>query len=231
MKQNWGDWKDKAFMKIRRMKSADYAGLEDFLYNAVYIPPGEEMPPREVIFEPEIYIYIDGFGSKSGDLGVVAEQDGKIIGAAWTRIIPAYGHVDENTPELAISILAEYRGKGIGTKMMKKLFAFLAEKGYKQTSLSVQKNNPAVRFYERLGYKITNEKLDHTGHEDYIMVRDLSKERQEYGVSLGICFGVAFGSVIGTITGNIGFWLPIGLCLGISCGAAWSLAGKSKKKK
>ena len=218
-------------MKIRRIKPADYAVLEDFLYNAIYIPPGEEMPPREVVFEPEIYIYIDGFGSKSGDLGVVAEQDGKIIGAAWTRIIPAYGHINEETPELAISVLSEFRGNGIGTKMMKKLFEFLAEKGYKQTSLSVQKNNPAVKFYERLGYKVTDEKFDHAGHEDYIMVRDLSKERQDYGVAMGICFGVAFGFIIGTLNDNIGLWLSIGLCLGISCGATWSLASKSRKKK
>jgi len=47
--------------------------------------------------------------------------------------------------------------------------------GYKRTSLSVQQNNPAVRFYERLGYTITDEKLDHAGHEDYIMVKELKQ--------------------------------------------------------
>ena len=57
--------------------------------------------------------------------------------------------------------------------MMRRLFELLCENGYKRTSLSVQKDNPAVRFYERLGYKVTCEKLDHVGHEDYIMVKDL----------------------------------------------------------
>jgi ribosomal protein S18 acetylase RimI-like enzyme len=162
-------------INIREMKKSDYPLLEDFIYTAIYVPPGEEIPPREVIFDPEIYIYVDGFGSKPGDCGVVAEHDGRIVGAAWTRIIPSYGHLDYDTPELAISVLPEYRGQNIGTKLMEWLFALLSERGYKRTSLSVQKNNPAVRFYQRLGYVITGEKLDHVGHEDFMMVKDLNR--------------------------------------------------------
>ena len=158
---------------IREITETEYPLLEDFLYNAIYIPPGEEWPPREVIFQPEIYIYVDGFGGKAGDIGVVAEANGKIVGAAWTRVIPAYGHIDENTPELAISVLADYRSQNIGTMLMNRLFDLLRERGYRRTSLSVQQNNPAVRFYKRLGYVITDEKLDHAGHEDFIMIKEL----------------------------------------------------------
>jgi ribosomal protein S18 acetylase RimI-like enzyme len=67
----------------------------------------------------------------------VAKQDGQIIGVAWTRIIPAYGHIDNETPELAISVLPDFRGKGIGSEMMQSLFDLLRERGYRQTSLSV----------------------------------------------------------------------------------------------
>ena len=158
---------------VREIDIADYLLLEDFLYNAIYIPPGEEWPPREVIYELEIYIYIDGFGNKHGDVGVVAKTNEKIVGVAWTRIIPAYGHIDDNTPELAISVLPEYRGQNIGTTLMNCLFDLLRERGFYRTSLSVQKNNPDVRFYERLGYEITGEKLDHVGHDDYVMVKEL----------------------------------------------------------
>jgi len=159
-------------LKIREIQPAEYSFLEDFLYNAIYIPLGEELPAREIIFAPEIYIYIKDFGGKD-DCGVVAEQDGKIIGAAWTRIIPAYGHIDNETPELAISVLPEWRGKSVGNKMMERLFDLLRERGYGQTSLSVQKNNPAVRFYERLGYEITGERIDHADNEDYLMMKKL----------------------------------------------------------
>lgn len=61
----------------------------------------------------------------------------------------------------------------MGTKLMNKLFELLKENGYSKTSLSVQKDNPAVQFYRRLGYEIAQEKLDHVGHEDYLMIKAL----------------------------------------------------------
>ena len=159
--------------KIRAMRESDYVTLNEFLYQAIFIPEGVTPPSREIIFEKEIYVYIKDFGKQAGDLGVVAEQNGQIIGAAWTRIIPAYGHIDNATPELAISILPEFRGFGTGARLMTRLFVLLRDNGYKQTSLSVQKNNPAVRFYERLGYKYTGERLDHANNEDYLMLKKL----------------------------------------------------------
>jgi ribosomal protein S18 acetylase RimI-like enzyme len=159
-------------LKIRQISRSEYPFLEDFLYHAIFLPPGVDAPPREIIFEPEIFVYIKDFGNKD-DCGVLAEQDGEIVGMAWTRIIPAYGHIDNKTPELAISVLPNWRGQGIGCEMMKSLFELLRERGYQQTSLSVQKDNPAVRFYERLGYKITGERIDHANHEDYLMIKDL----------------------------------------------------------
>ena len=162
--------------KVRAMREADYVCLPEFLYQAIFIPEGVEPPPRGIINEPEIFVYIKDFGTGWGDLGVVAEQNNQIIGAAWTRIIPAYGHINSETPELFISILPEFYGYGTGTKLMKKLFDLLRKNGYKRTSLFVQKDNPAVRFYERLGYKIADRKTDHAGHEDYIMVKELERE-------------------------------------------------------
>jgi RimJ/RimL family protein N-acetyltransferase len=150
------------------MTSHEKIYMADFLYHAVFIPLGMETPSRDVICKPDIHIYIDGFGSKKGDCGVVTEKDGYIVGAAWTRIIPAYGYVDDKTPELAMSVLPEYRGQGIGTKMLSYLFDLLREDGFKQTSLSVQKANPAAKLYQRMGYKIIRE-----NEEDYIMVKEL----------------------------------------------------------
>ena len=163
---------------VREIAKTEYPLLEEFLYNAIFIPEGEEYPPRGIIFEPEIYIYIKDFGADT-DCGVVAEQDGKIVGAAWTRIIPAYGHINDETPELAISVLPEHRGHGVGAMLLTRLFELLRERGYTRTSLSVQKDNPAVRLYKRLGYEITDEKLDHVGHEDYIMVKLIIEPGQE----------------------------------------------------
>ena len=160
---------------IRPIHAGERELLEDFIYNAIFLPPGAEPVPREIIFDPEIYIYVEGFDpdANPGDLGFAVMRDAEVIGAAWTRIIPAYGHIDERTPELAISVLSDDRGQGIGAMLMARLFAALKGRGFSRTSLSVQKDNPAVRFYPRLGYEITGEKLDHADNEDWLMVKEL----------------------------------------------------------
>ncbi|MDR2894434.1 MAG: GNAT family N-acetyltransferase [Alistipes sp.] len=157
---------------IRPIERRDYPLLEEFLYRSIFVPEGVEPPAREIIRLPEIYVYIDGFGGE-GDTGVVAEADGQVVGAAWTRIIPAYGQIDPATPELAISVLPQWRGQGIGGRMMERLFGMLNDAGYRRTSLSVQQDNPAVRLYQRLGYVITGERPDGAGHEDYLMTKEL----------------------------------------------------------
>ena len=79
-----------------------------------------------------------------------------------------YGHIDNNTPSFAISLYEEYRGKGIGTKLMETLLKILRDKGYKKTSLAVQKDNYAVKMYKKIGFKIIEE-----NEQEYIMVCDL----------------------------------------------------------
>jgi len=155
-------------LKIREMLPCDYPMLEDFIYNAIFIPSGAEAPNRNIIYNPDVFIYIDGFGCRPGDIGVVAEVDGKIIGAAWTRIISAYGHIDDETLELATSVLPRYRGLGIGTQLMEQLFVLLSKQGYKRTSLAVQQKNAAIRFYERLGYEVIDR-----NDEEFIMIKNL----------------------------------------------------------
>ena len=61
----------------------------------------------------------------------------KIMGAVWVRIMNDYGHIDDKTPSLAISLYEEYRNLGLGTALMKEMRRFLKNKGYKQVSLSV----------------------------------------------------------------------------------------------
>lgn len=159
--------------KIRPLQKSDYVCLNEFLYQAIFVPKGSPAPPRKIAEKPKINIYIKDFGSLPGDLGLVAEQNGMVIGAAWTRIIDAYGHIDDETPELAVAILPEFRGRGIGTKLMKRLFELMRENGYAQTSLSVDMDNPAVNFYKRLGYEIVDRKSDEAHGSDFLMIKKL----------------------------------------------------------
>ena len=100
---------------------------------------------------------------------LLLKVDKKIIGAVWVRIMNDYGHVDNETPLLAISLYSEYRNKGIGTAMMKMMLRELKQKGYKQTSLAVQKANYAVKMYKNAGFEIVGE-----NEEEYIMICKLT---------------------------------------------------------
>ena len=137
---------------IREIQEQEYPLLDNFLYEAIFIPEGIEPPPRTIITSPELQIYVEHFGELKDDRGVVAEVDGKIVGAVWVRIMNDYGHIDNETPSLAISLYKEYRGLGIGTDMMKEILALLRSHGYKQVSLSVQKGNYAAKLYLKIGF-------------------------------------------------------------------------------
>ena len=152
-------------MKIRKLRDDETELLKNFLYEAIYIPDGIQPPERSIIELPELSIYYEDFGNSPADNCLVAEEDGKVVGAVWTRIMKDYGHVDDETPSFAISLYKEYRGKGFGTEMMRRMLGLLKEQGYKKASLAVQKANYAVRMYEKVGFEIIDE-----NDEEFIMV-------------------------------------------------------------
>lgn len=153
---------------IREIQKQEYPLLEHFLYEAIFIPEGIEPPPKTIIASPELQIYVEHFGESKDDWGLVAEVDGKIVGAVWARIMNDYGHIDDETPSLAISLYKEYRGFGIGTDMMKEILALLKSHGYGRVSLSVQKANYAAKLYLKVGFEIVKH-----NEEEYIMVNYL----------------------------------------------------------
>lgn len=150
---------------IRQARKDEYNLLDDFIYEAIFIPEGVESPPKSIISNPDLQVYVSGFGEEKDDNCLVAEVDGKVIGAVWVRIMNDYGHIDETTPSFAISLYKQYRGNGIGTDMMRKMLLLLQEKGYKKASLAVQKENYALKMYLKVGFKIVDE-----NKEEYIMV-------------------------------------------------------------
>ena len=150
--------------RIREIRENEYYVLSEFLYEAIFIPVGMEKPPKAIIEQPELQVYIADFG-KSDDWCLVAEVKEKIVGAVWVRIMNDYGHIDDETPSFAISLYEEYRNMGIGTALMRDMLEFLKNKGYKQTSLSVQKANYAVRMYQKVGFEVIDK-----NEEEYIMV-------------------------------------------------------------
>ena len=155
-------------MELREISENEIELLKVFLYEAIFIPEGVDPPAREIIEQPELKLYYENFGKSEADYCIVADDDGRVIGAVWTRIMDDYGHVDDETPSFAISLYSAYRGKGIGTAMMREMLDLLRQQGYQKASLAVQKANYAVRMYEAVGFQTVDE-----NEEEYIMVCEL----------------------------------------------------------
>ena len=150
---------------IREIRKHEYPLLDNFLYEAIFVPEGIEPPPKTIITSPELQVYVERFGESKDDWGLAAEVDGKIVGAVWVRTMNDYGHIDNETPSLAISLYKEYRGFGIGTAMMKEILALLKSHGYRRVSLSVQKANYAAKMYLKIGFEIIRE-----NEEEFVMI-------------------------------------------------------------
>ena len=164
---------------IRKIRSEEHDLLREFLYQAIYLPEGVVPPPRSVVDLPELQVYIADFGTRPGDHCIVTEAAGKVVGAAWCRIMADYGHIDNDTPSLAISLLPEYRGLGIGTRLLNDLLLLLQEHGYLRASLSVQKGNPALRLYQRTGFRIVAER-----GTEYLMLWDSTQRGQQENMNM-----------------------------------------------
>lgn len=158
--------------EIRDLRSDEYPLLKDFLYEAIFVPADfEGEVPRSIIFDdPMCKASFEDFGSREDDIALVATIDDNPIGACWVRTTNEYGHIDDRTPSFSISLYEPYRGNGIGTALMTAMLEELRRRGFGRASLSVQKENPAVRLYQRLGFEIIGDGADET---EWLMLKDL----------------------------------------------------------
>ena len=134
---------------IREIRPEERGLLREFLYQAIYLPKGMEPPPRSMIDLPELHVYIADFGTQPGDHCMVAEAEGKVVGAAWCRIMEDYGHIDNDTPSLAISLLPEYRGQGLARELVYRYSRREKANGRKKLFLTCLEQK--VEMYKKFG--------------------------------------------------------------------------------
>ena len=144
---------------IRRGGPHDVPFLRDMLHHAYYwrenAPEMEDLPVSR---------YVLGWGRR-GDASVVAIEDAWPVGAAWYRLFTrdrrGYGFVDDQTPELAIAVVPNARGKGVGAALLEALLDRARAEGHETISLSVDRNNAgAIGLYERYGFERVGEEDD-----------------------------------------------------------------------
>jgi ribosomal protein S18 acetylase RimI-like enzyme len=144
---------------VRRGTAQDVRFLRDMLHHAYY---WKERQPDEG--PGPVQLYVKAWG-RPGDTAVIALMDGFPAGAAWFRLFeqtaPGYGFVDEGTPELAVAVVPNARGKGVGSALLETLLARARDDGYDAVSLSVDRENTgAIALYEQFGFRRVEESPD-----------------------------------------------------------------------
>ena len=140
---------------IRKASGRDAPFLRDMVKHAYYwrwgAPETAHVPSAR---------YVEGWG-RPGDRGLILIDESFPVGAAWYRQFtaerPGYGFVDEQTPELTIAVVPSRRGRGFGAELLTALLEQAREDGHSSLSLSVEKDNPAVKLYERFGFRPVKE--------------------------------------------------------------------------
>ena len=140
---------------IRRAGGRDAPFLRDMVKHAYYwrwgAPETADVPASR---------YVEGWG-RPGDRGLILIDESFPVGAAWYRLFtadrPGYGFLDEQTPELTIAVVPGRRGRGFGAELLSALLDHAREDGHSSISLSVEKDNPAVKLYERFGFQPVKE--------------------------------------------------------------------------
>jgi ribosomal protein S18 acetylase RimI-like enzyme len=143
-------------LTFRAADAGDLALLASLLGEAVaWQPDIPALDGAAVLVTPGLSHYLEGWPRRD-DHGLVAVDRQEALGAAWWRSFaagePGHGYVADDVPELAIAVLAPWRGRGIGTALMEALIVEARTRGLRALSLIVHNENPARRLYERLGF-------------------------------------------------------------------------------
>ncbi len=136
---------------IRDAGPDDEELLWQFLAIAGYEPDAEAA--RSV---PVVASHLQGW-QRPGDFGVIAEQRGLAVGAAWARQFrpdegPVY-YAGSNVPEISIGVLPASRGFGVGEAMLRRLIKLASQRHCDGLCLTVRDSNPARHLYERVSFK------------------------------------------------------------------------------
>lgn len=150
-------------LSIRALTSDDQETVWKFLRLAAH----ESTDVRDMkILQP----YGQNFSNEEGDLGFKAVVNEKIVGAAWIRLLETgFAEAeDPTTPELAMAILPEHQGQGIGTVLLEKLL----NSADQEVCLSCRRDNAgALHLYEKLGFQKLKEAPNRAGGSSLTMVR------------------------------------------------------------
>ncbi len=142
----------------RKYTQDDYQFLREMLFEAVFWSRIDNRLSLEegLSYDYPKHVLID-FGSRKGDIAVIAEIDGIKAGAAfiryWNDDINIRGYISDDIPVLVIGVVEGHRRQGVGSKLIESLKTVAKENDISKISLCVTKSNVAYHLYIKQIFK------------------------------------------------------------------------------
>lgn len=159
-------------LRISTARPGDEPFLWTMLYHAAHMEQDGATDPEAARGHTYLDRYVSGWGRPT-DLGVIGYEHGEPVGAVWSRLLigtdRTYGHIDDETPELAAAVLPTHLGRGVGTRLMS-AYLDLARIQFPAVALNVRADNPALRLYQRAGFEIVGTIVNRVGTPSYNML-------------------------------------------------------------
>ncbi|PIX88494.1 MAG: hypothetical protein COZ30_00680 [Candidatus Nealsonbacteria bacterium CG_4_10_14_3_um_filter_36_16] len=136
-------------MRIRNATKRDKKIISDLYYR---LHPVEEKESRE----KGLLVPIEK--SKIKPIFLVAEENKKVVGFVWAHLIQyglfKYGTIDE------FFVKKEFRGKGVGSNLLKKSIKKLEKLNPKIILVGTEKENKeAIKLYQKVGFELGKRSL------------------------------------------------------------------------
>ncbi len=137
-------------IEIRKIESEDARGFYDALCSVasegIYLltttPPPFEIMGKFVLNNIE-----------NNNAQYVAVLNDKVVG--WADIIPLERNTMNHVGQLGMGVLSDFRGKGIGSKLLKKTIAHAWEQQLTRLELEVFSDNEvAIKLYEKHQFEV-----------------------------------------------------------------------------
>ncbi|MCP3031555.1 GNAT family N-acetyltransferase [Halobacillus sp. A1] len=166
-------------MLIREIQATDAKGLSVLLKQVEDSSDYMLWEPEERIFTPENqFKMIDSVHEKENSTILLAENRGELVG----YLLAFGGNAKRNNHSayIVIGILSEYRGRGIGAGLFRKLEEWAAEHNIHRLELTtVTKNEAGLSLYKKMGFEIEGTKrhsllIDGQWLDEYYMAKLLS---------------------------------------------------------
>lgn len=139
---------------IRPLTAKDEPILWEMLYQALQTNEEHAAPSPDIVRRPEFARFVENWG-ETGDAGFVAHdssEENHVLGAVWCRSCLAE---NSNPPELAFTVTSGHRRRGIGAALLTQWVRANPQQSI--VSLRVSPRSPAIRLYERFGFRVAGQ--------------------------------------------------------------------------